>query len=154
MPVAAPTQIYDQHIPELAFYLSESERASFNAIHNSLDLVRQQHRELAEIRVKFVNGDIPGFGRYTQLLHASYSNLCWLVCYADFHIHFGRRIDINRLAPSDAQRLEKDTQERMVRLINEGKAAGISAVRENYFRQETPVQPTITGQQLIAASLE
>lgn len=154
VPVAAPTHIYDQHIAELGFYLTESERISFNAIHNFLAQVRKQHEELAEIRVKFAPGDAPSFNRYVQLLHGSYSNLCLLVCYVKYHLHFRRRVDVNRVTGDDARQVEKDTRERMIQLISEAKTIGIDAVREKYFRDEPSAQPTITGEQLIRAADE
>jgi hypothetical protein len=151
VPVAAPTHIYDQHIAELAFYLTASERISFNAIHSFLAQVRKQHEELAEIRVKFSPGDVPSFNRYVQLLHASYSNLCLLVCYVVYHLDFRRRVDVNRVTGDDARQVEKNTRERLNQLISEAKTMGIDAVREEYFRDEPSAQSTITGKQLIRA---
>src|SRR5438874_2273945 len=58
IPPRPPTHIYDNHIAELAFYLRESERVSFNAIHNLLALVQKQHDGLADKRVHFRHGDV------------------------------------------------------------------------------------------------
>lgn len=153
IPPRPPTHIYDNHIAELAFYLTEPERISFNAIHNLLQLVEKQHEGLSEKRIQFRRADIPGFDEYIQLLHASYSNLVLLVCHVGYHVHFGRRINVRNVTGEETRKTDVSTRERMQRLIKEAQALGLNGVAENYYRGLDPLQPSksknITGAQLV-----
>lgn len=156
IPPRPPTHIYNNHIAELAFYLRESERVSFNAIHNLLALVLTQHDGLADKRVHFHHGDVDEFNEYVQLLHASYSNLVLLVCHVAHHVEFGRRVNVRDVTGEDARTVDLTTHERLDRLIQQAKRIGLSAVKENYYRDLDPVgssaSKTVTGAQLVAAA--
>lgn len=157
IPPRPPTHIYNNHIAELA-YLRESERVSFNAIHNAARVVLKQHDGLADKRVHFHNGDVDGFNEYVQLLHASYSNLVLLVCHVAHHVEFGRRVHVRDVTGEDERSVDLTTHERLERLIQEAKTIGLSAVKENYYRDLDPVgssaSKTVTRAQLVAAAGE
>ena len=156
IPPQPPTHIYENHIAELAFYLRESERISFNAIHNLLALVQKQHAGLADKRVQFRQGDVAAFNEYVQLLHASYSNLVLLVCHVAHHVEFRRRVNVRDVTGEDARSVDITTQQRLQRLILEAQTIGLTAVKEKYYRGLDPVgsgsSKTVTGAQLLGAA--
>lgn len=155
IPPRPPTHIYDNHIAELAFYLTKSERVSFTAIHNLLALVQKQHDGLADKRIRFRKGDVDGFNEYVQLLHASYSNLVLLVCHVAHHTEFGRRVNVRAVTGEDARSVDITTRERLERLIDEARTTGLAAIQEKYYRGLAPVESkgnvTVTGAQLVGA---